>query len=383
MRPLPAPRIRRTSRAVSWLAPAAAVIAVAGVIAGVSLAGAHNRGSSSGSQSKTRQPIDRHMPRYYVTVFQRYTDGGYKITTTAAVHDSATGAALAAVPVPTLTSQGATSGASISAAADDRTFVITETGGSGPDHNLVRFYELRVTPNGRSASLTRLPIKVPGSLAVDTAALSPDGTRLAMQEQSCYQGGCYYTGIRVVTIATGAVRTWTTRANGAPFEVSWAGNSTVAFQWDQGYRLLSVTGAGGNLLAGPAIASPPAEPTHYIPAALVTPDGRIVVTSTVRNIPDGRGRDTVIAKILELSARTGKQLRVLRTVIMRGVKPGIGGEAGNLDQGCNVLSLGPAGLNVLVECYSFGRVGGGAFTSLPGFPSPSSSGISRQSAAAW
>jgi hypothetical protein len=167
----------------------------------------------------------------------------------------------------------------------------------------------------------------------------------------------------------------------------------VAFEWESdlraavpgpptGYRLLDLTGAGRNLLASRAIGSPPPEPTQYVPSALVTPGGNLVITSTVQNIPDGPGRDTVVAKIVELAARTGQLVRVLYTVAPLGVVDG-GNGAGQLDQGCNVLSLGPAGVHVLVACFSFGRVDDHRFTPLPGFPSSSSSGISGQQAAAW
>jgi len=52
------------------------------------------------------------------------------------------------------------------------------------------------------------------------------------------------------------------------------------------------------------------------------------------------------------------------------------------------LSLAPAGVHVLVDCFGFGRVDGSRFTPLPGFPSPSSRGIAGQQApvlqaAAW
>jgi hypothetical protein len=46
---------------------------------------------------------------------------------------------------------------------------------------------------------------------------------------------------------------------------------------------------------------------------------------------------------------------------------------------------GSTGVPVLVQCFDlgFGRPDGSRFTPLPGFPSPSSSGISGQDAAAW
>jgi hypothetical protein len=378
IRGLRSPVARRASRTVRWLAPAAAaVLAVVGTIVGVSLSGAH--GPEPGSGQPTRPQTTAGMPRYYVAVVSRIIDDR-TVTTRAVVHDSATGVALASVRVPRL---GNATGPSISAAGDDRTFVITETGGHPPYHRLAWFFLLRVAANGRSVTLTRLPISVPHWLAIAGSLLSPDGARLAMQEQSCYRHGCYYTGIRVITIATGAARTWTTSAKGAPFAVSWGGNSTVAFLWGSKYRLLNVTSGGGNLLASRPIASPAAQQYGYVPTALVTPDQTKLITSTVRNIPDRNGTDTVVAKIIEMSARTGRLLRILSTTTVHGATRGGQGSAGILDDDCGVLSLAPAGTNVLVSCFTFGRVDNNSFTPLPGFPSGSSSGIGGQDTAAW
>jgi hypothetical protein len=376
---------RKRPRAVRWLAPVAAVAAVLAVVAGVSVIG------RAGGNVPPPPGIQGPVPPYYVTAYQAFAgSNGGTVRTFAVVHDSVTGAALATVRVPTLTdSQGSTGGLSITAAADDRTFVITEQPGRP-----VGFYLLRVAANGRSAKLSTLRIRVPGYLSVSDVALSPDGTRLAMDVQDCGTKSCRYSGVRIVTLATGASTTWTTRQNGSPFNVSWAGNGRVAFEWQSGvrippagqqtgYRLLSLAGAGRNLMTSEPIGSPRAEPTHYLPAALVTPDGSVVITSTVQNIPDGHGRYTVVAKVIELSARTGRLLRVLHTAIVRNATGGQNGTVGQLDQNCNVLSLAPAGTHVLVACFAIGRVDGYLFTALPGFPSPSSSGISGQQAVAW
>jgi len=67
---------------------------------------------------------------------------------------------------------------------------------------------------------------------------------------------------------------------------------------------------------------------------------------------------------------------LLHTTTVHGVAPGTDGTAGQLDQECNVLSLGHLGIHVLVSCFAFGRLDGGRFTPLPGFPSPASSGMS-------
>jgi hypothetical protein len=387
IRPLREPPVRRRARAVRWLAPVAAVAAVIAVVAGVSVASrSPGHRSASVPSLSLSEPVGP-MPRYYVVAFQAFV--GSHVVIVAAVRDSATGALLTEVTLPTpADDRGDTEGPSITAAGDDRTFVIMEQS-DGP--KVAEFYRLHLAANGRSATFSALPVTVPGYLSVQDAALSPDGTRLAMDVQDCNNQTCPYTGIRVVTIATGATSTWVTRVNGAPFNVSWAGNQRVAFEWESGlraaapgpptgYRLLDLTGAGRNLLASRAIGSPPPEPTQYVPSALVTPDRNLVITSTVQNIPDGPGRDTVVAKIVELAARTGQLVRVLYTVT-RGVASGAAGVR-QLDLGCNVLSLGPAGVHVLVACPGFGRVDGHRFTALPGLPSPAGSGITGH-AAAW
>lgn len=361
-------------RPVRWLASAAAALAVVGVIAGVSLARQRAPGPEFPS-SPVSVPAGPGMPRYYVTVYETYVSGRNLPITKAEVRDSATGAKLTSLTVPTLVTQGGTDGVDVTAAGNDRTFVIYQTGTINARDRIAWLYLLQVAANGRSAKLTKMHVGVPRTLAVTDMALSPNGRMLAMDVQGCPNpGGCRYTGVRVVTIATGTARSWTSTTQGASFNVSWAGNSRVAFKWQSprshGYRLLTVTGRGGNLLAASRpIASPPAVATGYVPAALVTANGRTVITSTV-----SPGNGNVTAKIVELNAQTDKVLRVLATVT---------GSANSLEQGCNVLSLAPSGLHLLVACPYFGRLDGSKFKPLPGFPSPSHSGISQQSTGAW
>ena len=59
--------------------------------------------------------------------------------------------------------------------------------------------------------------------------------------------------------------------------------------------------------------TPAAEPTGYVPAARVTPDGKDVITSEVQNVHTSTGRFDVVARVMELSASTGRPLRVLYT----------------------------------------------------------------------
>lgn len=200
----------------------------------------------------------------------------------------------------------------------------------------------------------------------------------------CGQQRCQYAGIRVVDLTTGAVTVWSTRANGAPFNGSWAGDRAVAFEWQPStagqtaaYRVLPLSGTTADLLlASKPIPSPQTEPNGYVPRALVAPDGKTVITSEVVPVTHLLFRGTA-ARIVELNARTGHLERTLYTVSTKD-------QSGTLDQACNVLSLGPGGQHPLVDCFSkLGALIDGQIVSLPGFPSPADSGISGQQAIAW
>jgi hypothetical protein len=138
----------------------------------------------------------------------------------------------------------------ISAAADDRTFVLLQSPETSL-HDLVWCFLLRVAANGRSVKVTRLRVSIPASMVIDNAALSPDGTRLAMSAQwSCRTNRCADAGIRVADLATGKATTWTTRVNGAPSNVSWAG-----------YRL---AGRGGDRLRSRCLRHPGRQGCHHL-----------------------------------------------------------------------------------------------------------------------
>jgi hypothetical protein len=372
IRPLRVPPSRRRTRAVRWLAPIAAVAAVIGVIAGVSLAG----------RSAGQGPASAVVPSYYVTLTGAF--GGQQPALTATVRDSMTGAALTTVnvpvhnttrlpatPGPTVSGRASPSAggeppmpSGISAAADGRTFAITDDLG---------FFLLRVAPDGRSAQLSRLPINVPYILS-DTAALSPDGSQLAIDVESCPSGGCRE-GIDVVSLATGASKTWIGPSMaGSPLSPAWVDHGReLMFLWQvgdsptpQGYRRLDIAGPGGGLLtASRPMVSPPVQHGWYFPGAVLTPDGRALITTDYRNIPGRDGGGTAVLRVVELSARTGRLLRVLHvaTVPYTRKNPAL-----FVDGDCYVLSLGPAGLHALVQCTGFGRLDGTRFTPLPGIP---------------
>ena len=389
IRPLRVPPVRKWSLVVRWLAPVAAVAAVLGVITGVSLVG----------RSAGRGPASAGAPSYYVTLTGAVR--GQQAVLTATVRDSATGKALTAMAVPvqhttvrlrtqvtTRPQHGGTvpvpggqppMPSGISAAADGRTFAITDDLG---------FFLLRVAADGRSAQLSRLPISV-SYIVSDTAALSPDGSQLAIDAESCPSGGCRE-GIDVVSLVTGARKTWLGPSMaGSPLNPAWVDQGKeLMFVWQvgnsptpQGYRLLNVAGPGGGLLtASRPMVSPPAQHGWYFPGAVLTPDGRALITTDYRNVPGRDGGGTAVLRVVELSARTGRLLRVLHeaTVPYSRKNPAL-----FVDGDCNVLSLSPAGLHALVQCTGFGRLDGSRFTPLPGIPVTMNAGTGIGGTAAW
>jgi hypothetical protein len=277
-------------------------------------------------------------------------------------------------------------------AADDRTFVITD--GTG-------LFLLHLAGNGRPTELRRLPIVLVAGADRVTAgnvALSPDGSTVAVENQpSCgttFQlNGCRINMIRLVSLATGATKTWSTRARWQPpMWISWDGNDHVLFSWasapsphQSGYRLLDVRAASSDLLAASRVLPLPPLPVlgsyAYEQTAFVTPDGMAVVASTF-NVTGSGNNTTMIMQVVEWSARTGRLIQVLREAAMdqRGMQLFFDFE------GCDVMSLGPTGVHALVQCTVnmrsiFGRVDNGRFTPLPGVfvgPDPDPPGV-----AAW
>jgi hypothetical protein len=103
------------------------------------------------------------VPSYFVTL----TPSG------AAVHLTLSGAAVATIR---LSLAGGTVVA-VTAAGDDRTFVLAE---QGQDRKAVTFYQVRLGSSGRPSAPTRLPMSVADGKAMTGLALSPDGTKLAI-----------------------------------------------------------------------------------------------------------------------------------------------------------------------------------------------------------
>src|SRR5580693_7669960 len=326
LRPLQVP-----TRRPSWrprllpFSAAAAVIAVitaSALVAGLTAAHkpAAHKPAVSGSAAAS-------LPRFYVTTSS--APGGRGIQ--AVVRASASGQVTGTVPVPSaLPVEWADSGGTfVTAAADDRSFIIGVQGGQAPtkiglDLRLFRF---AISAAGKPGHLTELAPAPMRNETTEGIALSPDGKLLAVSLMSNSAGNSSPT-IQVLNLATGAARTWTAPTRNYPYLIgppSWAdGSRVIAFSWlnaeqsglmaaPRGIRLLDITAPGDNLVAGTLIVPRGVVAAGSVVSALITPGGRDVIVVTWRDLTPQASTHTVIVQFAEFQAATGRLVRLLYT----------------------------------------------------------------------
>jgi hypothetical protein len=401
IRPLASPA-RRSRAAVpgrlylAWtrrsrlVAPVVATVAVVAVAVGLGVVAPY----LSGGTAPTAPVLARSnaIPPFYATATGP-TDHGRK--TFVAVYNSATGALVARVSLPTVFyrdgSVSAISLPDITAARNGRTFVLLSAPFPFPDNRegsfgyATRMFRLQVTGTG-AVRVTQLRFHLPADTFLSSPEgidLSPDGTRLAIpSDWDCGKTRCARTGIQVLNLTTGAVTgSWSTHGGiGEVDNISWVNASSLAFEWvpliqrgdriiyrsiprgSRPYRVLPLSSAPATdlLAASEPVASSEARQPDFNPdlPVLVTPDGQTVVTSQVTLGSHGRKAE---GRIVELDAHTGQLERTLYTASATG-------DALELEAACGVLSLGPGGAHPLVDCFgTAGALVKGQIVSLPGF----------------
>ena len=320
------PASRRWGR---WLAPvaaAAAVIVVAALLVAVRGGFGPGAGASPPASGGVTTGPDG-APPYYVSS----NATAFFAPSNAVVKDTTTGATLGtikpSVPGDTISA--------VTAAADDRTFVLAEDKWVGMNSTSFQYYEtrsfylLRLNSDGRPASVTRLPMTA-GPL-VTGIALSPDGTRLAIAVHPVPATGptaaAQQTQLRVYTLASGAVRTW--YANGTigsppidPGSISWtASGQQLAFDWSpdsqgeqDGTWLLTLARGGTSLLADSRqvmSTHSPKSPPSCGDDQIVTPDGSAVICPSVTVLGRAKGHSHIEVTFLEYSTATGRRVRTI------------------------------------------------------------------------
>jgi hypothetical protein len=327
------PRQRRTQWP-PWAAPLAAAAAIVALIV-ASLTLVHDRpdveGPSAG-QGTTTPAGPAAVPPYYVALTATGAADVYDGDATAAeIRSTSTGAVLARVvpPKPYVHFAG------VSAAADDRTFVLVAEEKSNPPERTFkpgqgyhpyyqpsRFYLLRFDPGSGRASLRALPAAfIPANAEVHDLALSPDGTALAAGIGPVLDAA----HLVVFNLATGAERAWSfkTCAHCSPSGggLGYGGTSPDALSWtadgkhlafvgpgrsSSAVRLLDVTRPGSDLLANSRVVAelPPGDQLSDLSwrGAIITPDGRtvVIVEELARDGAPVQVRD----RLLEVSVAT-------------------------------------------------------------------------------
>jgi hypothetical protein len=246
------------------------------------------------------------VPPYFVTL----TPSG------AAVHLTVGGAAVATIR-PSLPGGKVVA---VTAAGDDRTFVLAE---QGQERKAVTFYQFRLGSSGRPGGLTRLPMSVADEKRMTGLALSADGTRLAI---AVAPGGGVQQ-IRLYPVHGGPSRTWSATGGtiGDRFtsrSLSWpASQRTLAFNWSVGQtasvRLLDTGSGGGSLLAAshPAVTLASAGMGQTLSRCLqdmiITPNGSAIIcpSGTITEIAKD-GTITYSTGFSEFSVTTGRLTRI-------------------------------------------------------------------------
>ena len=337
-------------------AVAAAAVVVSLLIAGVRPPGPATAAGQTGlllaaavSPAPPASAAARGMPPFYLVA-----DHNQPV---ADVRDSATGRLLSRVRLPAGTDPKLTQ---VTVAGNDRTFVLALFSLSAG----TRFYELRISAARQPAGLTQLAIPpLPVRDGADAIAVTPDGTRLAVAIQRPGPTGA----IQVITLATGATRTWTTSDSGTPEDLSWdAAGRRLGFFWSSdsasraGLWLLDTGAPGSALLSGRRLVPQTVGPDQ-VQDALLSPDAQTIIASVTYNTTAHVGRGAVVGGIVELSARTGQPLRTLLAE-----RAAHSGDAGWFITSCLLPSIDTTGNHLLVSCDRFGRLDRSRFTRLPG-----------------
>jgi hypothetical protein len=320
-------------RWISWAAPLAAAVLVLAVVA-ASLAVV--RGGSGRTTSEP--PGLAAVPPYYVALTApAYPDVYDGNATVAEVRATATSAVLARVvpPKPYVHFAGVT------AAADDRTFVLVAEAKSNPPsqgpkpgqlprpyYQPSRFYLMRFDPGTGRVSLRGLPLTfIPANAEVHDMALSPDGTALAADIGRELSGS----HLVVFNLVTGNERAWSFKAcaqcNPSGGGLGYGGTNVDALSWTgdgkhvafvgpnragwpshSTVRLLDVTLPGSDLLANsrPVAPLPPGDNATDLSwrGVIITPDGRTVVI--VEELATNRAPIMVRDRLLKVSVATGR-----------------------------------------------------------------------------
>jgi hypothetical protein len=358
------------------------------------------------------------VPRYYMALvpvnLRSYEQSGAVDKTYAVVRDRITGRTVATVrpPRPYVTFAG------VYGADDDRTFVLAaQSTEGGSQTSREKFFYARFSLAANAVTMT--PLALPGlpvSNSFAAAALSPDGSRLAVASQ------IGLAQITVYSLPSGAAKTWSanTGGDGMPFVndlvdmLSWSSTGTLAFGWEGSYSqtvivsgrpkpggryfppgeyLLNTETPGGSLLADSrdalclAHSAPSASYNGATYDGYLTPDGTKIITPVLHAVPVGQTPPSctgaaqpsaaqptpgvsppATAELEEFSATTGQAVSIIYASQSHGAQAD-----------SDVYWSNPSGSVLVVEGkaahsstsqWDFGALSASTFTPIPGALNP-------------
>jgi hypothetical protein len=312
----------RTSRRwVAWTAPLAAAAVVVALVA-ASLALVRAGPDPEPSRSVTATSGTAGVPPRYVALVtpQLNTNPELADAPAAEVRATATGAVLARVVPP----RPYVSFTAVTAAADDRTFVLA-AGKTGPPGYPppTRLFVLRTSAAGKRMSLQALPAGfIPRHAFLHGMALSPDGSFLAAQINTG-QGGIVGR-LYLLNLATGTSRSWAYRDGGVlgaglgGSSVSWTADGKYLAYVGSGQPpqdperlwLLDVSAPGSDLAAHSRLAArlPPEDQADFWfwREEAITGNGRTAVFVEALVGRQGAERTTSGFRLLTISVATGR-----------------------------------------------------------------------------
>jgi hypothetical protein len=331
------PRIIRVRR---WLAPAAAGVAVLAIILAAAIVAGRPHARRAAGQPDSAVPEG--IPAYYIAMTASQPARRFDSPQFAGIYSTATGKLVARITPPT--PRGSSESViAVSAAADDRTFLLTVADPPSVQPQERQFYLAKFDPATRQVSLAPVPASVPAQALLEAVALSPDGTKIAYALTQLSRPNHFE--LTIVDLKTLRSRTWASSSMSGgtpdfqglypdPTSLSWANNNTtLAFNWRgplpalgskkltaSGVRLLDTAepGDAGGLVADSHLSLPfartrsypefVATSAGYLPNnALLATDGRNVVAGirSFSNRGCGFDRFSAVSGRLEGTADRG------------------------------------------------------------------------------
>ena len=231
--PVPRRRLPGFARPLTPLLAAAAVVLVVVLSLVLSSVFAMPRPAPAGPGS-----IIPGVPPYYVALTTP-SPVMYQYPAELTVRSTATGTVLTTVTAPRPYGQFLL----VDGTADDRTFLVgaqvlntQAAGASAQIPEPVRLFLLHFDPSTDRATLSALPLPQYNGLNLQTASISPDGTRVAV----AYEDGPQVSQIRVYTLPSGAERTWAAApAQGGPSDIGLGRDNPASVAWAANDRTLS------------------------------------------------------------------------------------------------------------------------------------------------